>query len=132
MGRPSIASSSKWVFAGTVVTRPLQLFTNVLLARMLGPANYGVMGLATSFAVTLALLTSIGFGDAMTKFVAEHYRRDEERGAHYASIIFWGSLVFSGILFVALLLCQDRWRSWIFPVGVTGRTVALCLLLALT
>ncbi len=132
MGRPSIASSSKWVFAGTVVTRPLQLFTNVLLARMLGPANYGVMGLATSLAVTLALLTSLGFGDAMTKFVAEYYRRDEERGAHYASIIFWGSLAFSSILFVLLLLCQARWRPWVFPAGVTGTTVRLCLLLALT
>lgn len=131
MSRPSIASSSKWVFAGTVVTRPLQLFTNVLLARLLGPANYGVMGLATSLAVTLALLTSFGFGDAMTKFVAEYYQRDKQKGALYASIIFWGSLLFSILLFAALWLTQDRWSPLVFPAGVTRTTASLCLCLAL-
>ncbi len=37
-GRPSIAQSSRWVLAGTLLAKPLQLATNVLLARVLGPA----------------------------------------------------------------------------------------------
>src|SRR5437660_11534687 len=118
MTRPSITKSGRWVFAGTLLSKPVQLFTNVILARLLGPENYGVMGLATSMAVTLALIASFGLGDALTKFVAEHYQRDEERGVRYSSVILWSALVFSSVLFVTLWASQDRWRSLVFPPQV--------------
>jgi O-antigen/teichoic acid export membrane protein len=129
--RPSITKSGRWVFAGTLLSKPVQLFTNVILARLLGPENYGVMGLATSMAVTLALIASFGLGEAMTKFVAEHYQRDEERGVRYASVILWSALVFSSVLFVTLWASQDRWRALVFPPQVTRATIGLCLCLAL-
>ena len=128
--RQSIAKSSGWVFAGTIVSKPIQLFTNVIFARLLGPADYGVMGLATSMAVTLSLIASLGFGDAMTKFVAEHYRRDQERGARYSSIIIWTAVGFSGVLLALLLASQRYWRHFLFPPEVSQSTIILCLCLA--
>jgi len=89
------------------------------------------MGLATSMAVTLALIASFGLGDAMTKFVAEHYQRDKESGVRYASVILWSALCFSSVLFFTLWASQDRWRALVFPPQVTRATIDLCLCLAL-
>jgi O-antigen/teichoic acid export membrane protein len=87
------------------------------------------MGLATSIAVTLALIASLGLGDAMTKFVAEYYRRDEERGARYASVIIWGAVVFSISVFTTLFATQKYWRAFVFPAEVSTRLIGLCLCL---
>jgi len=118
------------MFAGTVLSKPIQLLTNVILARVLGPSNYGVMGLATSLAVSLSLVASLGLGDAMTKFVAEYYRRDEERGSRYASVIMWASVVFATLLFTTLFLTQEYWRAFVFPAEVSSRLIGLCVFLA--
>lgn len=118
------------MFAGTVLSKPIQLFTNVILARVLGPSNYGVMGLATSLAVTLSLVASLGLGDAIAKFVAEYYRRDEERGSRYASVIIWAAVVFSTLLLTFLFVTRDFWRAFVFPAEVSSRLIGLCLFLA--
>lgn len=118
------------MFGGTVLSKPIQLFSNVVLARLLGPANYGVMGLATSLAVTLSLVTSLGLGDAMTRFVAEHSRRDPVRAAKYASLVFWTAICFSSVFFLALWIGRQQWRSYVFPGDVSNLTIGLCLCLA--
>lgn len=128
--RPSIANSSKWVFAGTVLSKPIQLVTSVFLARLLGPANFGVLGLATSLAVTLSLIAGLGLGDASYKYVAEYYNRDRSQGTRLAAVIVWTTTLFSSALFVALWLLRSWWTSVIFPSSISGEIVGLCLCLA--
>ena len=128
--RPSIAASSKWVFAGTFLSKPIQLLTNVFLARMLGPASFGVMGLATSLAVTLSLVAGLGLGDASYKYVAEYYRSDREQGTRLAAVIVWSTTIFSSILFVGLWLLRGLWAQAVFPPSVPPMVIGLCLCLA--
>ncbi len=128
--RPSIAESSKWVLTGTLLSKPILLVTNVLLARLLGPANFGVLGLATSMAVTLSLIASIGLGDASYKYVAEYYRSDKARGARMAAVIVWSTTTFSAIVFLTLWLLRTVWVHKVFPSSVSSLVIALCLCLA--
>jgi O-antigen/teichoic acid export membrane protein len=130
--RPSITHSSRWVFAGTILSKPIQLFTAVLLARLVGPAGFGVFGLATSIALTLSLVAGLGLGDAIYKYVAEYYRKDRERGTRFAGVIIWSSTVTATVVFVALWLCRNLWVGWIFPPATTATIVGLCLCLAWT
>jgi O-antigen/teichoic acid export membrane protein len=130
--RPSISHSSRWVFAGTILSKPVQLFTQVLIARALGPAGYGVFGLATSMAVTLALIAALGLGDASYKYVAEYYRRDKATGTEFAAVIIWGATIFATVAFGALWFGRAFWISWIFPAGTSAAVVGLCLCLAWT
>lgn len=130
--RPSIANSSRWVFAGTILSKPIQLFTAVLIARLLGPAGFGVFGLATSMAVTLSLVAGVGLGDASYKYVAEYYRNDKKEGAQFAAVIIWSATAFATALFVALWLARRFWVSWIFPTTTTDAIIVLCLCLAWT
>ncbi|HEY6231664.1 MAG TPA: oligosaccharide flippase family protein [Pyrinomonadaceae bacterium] len=128
--RPSLANSSKWVFAGTFFSKPVQLLTNVFLARMLGPAGFGVFGLATSMAVTLSLIAGLGLGDASYKYVAEYYRSDKQQGARLAAVIVWSTTIFCSVLFLALWLLREFWAHYIFPPSVSGQVISLCLCLA--
>ena len=128
--RPSIASSSKWVFAGTFLSKPIQLLTNVFLARVLGPANFGVLGLSTSMAVTLSLIAGLGLGDASYKYVAEFYRADRAKGTRFASVIIWSTTLFSSVFFLALWMLRGLWVHWVFPPAVPVKVIGFCLILA--
>lgn len=128
--RPSIATSGKWVFAGTFLSKPIQLVTNVFLARLLGPASFGVLGLATSMAVTLSLIAGLGLGDASYKYVAEFYRRDRSQGTRLAAVILWSTTIFSSVLFLALWLLRGFWASAIFPPSIPAKVIGFCLCLA--
>lgn len=130
--RPSIAHSSRWVFAGTILSKPIQLFTTVLIARSLGPAGFGVFGLATSMAITLSLVAGLGLGDASYKYVAEYYRKDKVKGRQFAAVIIWSATSLATVVFVALWLGRSLWVSWIFPAPTTNAIVGLCLCLAWT
>jgi len=132
MDRPGITASSKWVFAGTVLSKPIQLFTSVMIARLLGPSSFGVFGLATSMAVTLALIAGLGLGDASNKYVAEYYSRDREKGRRFSAIIIWSATIFSTLLFVALWLQRPWWVGVVFPDSTTTIVIALSLCLAWT
>jgi O-antigen/teichoic acid export membrane protein len=128
--RPSIATSGKWVFAGTFLSKPIQLVTNVFLARLLGPASFGVLGLATALAVTLSLVAGLGLGDAACKYVAEYYRRDRLQGTRLASVIVWSTTLFSSALFLTMWLLRGLWMSAVFPPSTPAAVIGFCLCLA--
>jgi O-antigen/teichoic acid export membrane protein len=128
-GRPSIAQSSRWVLAGTLLAKPLQLATNVLLARVLGPAGFGLLGLANTTALAMGSIASLGLNDATSKFLAEHYRRDRPTGAAIAGVIFWTLAVFCGAFFAIAWLARDLWGQRVFHDAVSDPTLALCLAL---
>src|SRR5258705_3808555 len=130
MTRPSITNSSKWVFAGTFLSKPIQLLTNVFLARILGPASFGMMGLATSLAVTLSVIAGLGLGDASYKYVAEFYRADRTQGTRLASVIVWTTTLFSSAFFLLLWLLRGLWTHAVFPSSVSAEVIGLCLILA--
>lgn len=130
--RPGVVHSSRWVFAGTILSRPIQLFTAVFIARLLGPASYGVFGLATSMAVTLSLVAGLGLGDASYKYVAEFYRKDKQNGAEFAAVIIWTATIFAVALFLSLWATSTLWKNWIFPTNTSSSIIALSLCLAAT
>ena len=125
--RPSITKSSKWVLAGTVFSKPVQLFTNILVARLLGPASFGVLGLASSLAVTLSLVASLGLGDAIYKYLGEYYRTDRARGTQLASVIVWTATLFTAVFLFLLWFTRGLWVARLFPPATSTRIIALCL-----
>jgi O-antigen/teichoic acid export membrane protein len=129
--RPSIAKSSNWVVAGIVLSKPIQLFTNILVARSLGPASFGLVGLASSLAVTLSMISALGFGDAINKYLAEFYQKDRPRGSRFASVIFWTGLPFTGIFLLVMWLMRGVWVASVFPPSTSTNLIGLCLCLTL-
>ncbi len=103
-----------------------------MIARLLGPAGFGVFGLATSMAVTLGLIAGLGLGDASYKYLAEYYSKDKTKGRRVSAVITWTATLFSTLLFLILWLVHPWWTSVSFPDSATTSVIALCLVLAWT
>lgn len=127
--RPGISESSRWILFGAALAKPLQLATNVVLARFLAPAGFGVLGLANATAVTLGGIAGLGLGEAASKFMAENFRRDREAAVQIASLIVWSSLLLGTIFFGIAWLVRDLWTPWVLDVALGDTLLALCLLL---
>ena len=128
--KPNRISSGRWVFIGMMAAKPLQILANVALARILGPAKFGLFGLVNSAAVSLAGLVGFGLDGAANKFIAEYYRRWPEKGRSFASLIVWFSLVLSLLVFTVLWFVRGAWGLRFFPANASIQTVNACLLLA--
>jgi O-antigen/teichoic acid export membrane protein len=81
----SVAAS----YVNTLVAALAALIVTPVLARGLGPEQYGIWVLVASFALYLELL-EFGFGGATIKYVAEAWaRRDREGVARVIATSFW-------------------------------------------
>src|ERR1044072_1669819 len=126
----SLRKSSRWVFAGTVLSRPVQMVSIVVLARMRGPECFGVYALATSTAITLYAIVNLGLAEASNKYVAEFYSEDSLGAARYSSTIVTIVLGMSLVCFVALWFLRRYWAYSVFPWTTPQTTIGLCLVLA--
>lgn len=65
-----------WLVAWRMVTRALGLISTLILARILAPADFGLVAMATVFSASVAALSELGVSDALIR------RQENERG-HY-------------------------------------------------
>src|SRR6516162_10851740 len=66
--RTRVASSIFWLAWSRGVLQILSFATTLLVARILVPADYGVMAIASMWTATAALLTEMGLGAAIIQF----------------------------------------------------------------
>jgi lipopolysaccharide exporter len=61
------ARSAGWVIAWRMLTRILGLISTVVLTKLLLPGDFGLVALATSFALAVDGLSELGVGEALTR-----------------------------------------------------------------
>jgi O-antigen/teichoic acid export membrane protein len=130
--RPSHTESGLWIFTSSVFSGPIRLLMHVLLARLLQPVAFGLLGLANSTAVSLCGLSTMGLDVAANRYSAENYRRDASRGRYYAILIYISTLCISAVFFVAASWLIPYWDHRVFPISTRSSTVSFCLLLGWT
>jgi O-antigen/teichoic acid export membrane protein len=130
--RSSHTESGRWIFSSTALGSPIRLLMHVCLARLLQPAAFGILGLATSTAISLCGLSTLGLDVGVNRFTAENYRRDPPAGRNYAVHIFFSLLTISTFFFLSAFGLLPYWRGHIFPVSTPHLTICICLLLGFT
>jgi PST family polysaccharide transporter len=65
IGRSSIAVSARWSLVGLVSKQFARIAFSVLLARLLGPTNFGIVGQATIYLAFSAVFLNIGLASAL-------------------------------------------------------------------
>ncbi|MFA5976136.1 MAG: oligosaccharide flippase family protein [Elusimicrobiota bacterium] len=121
--------SSRWILAATVITRPIQLFMNVVLARLLEPVGFGLLGLANSTAVSFTGIAGFGLDAAVNRFSAEYYWRDTPTGRYFISLIMGIFFLISTTFFLTLAWLIPHWGVRFFPSTTPLIIIGLCLLL---
>lgn len=99
-----IAHGAFWSVAGSLISQSMTLLSFILVAKILGTASFGEIGILQS---TLAMMVVIGgfrMGAAATKFIASHFRSDRERTGRIMGLVVSFAFLASGVTSVALLL----------------------------
>lgn len=121
-------AAGRWTTASTLASTALQVVQTVVLARILLPADFGLMAVAGSVVAVLALLVDLGLSQALI-----HY---DDVSVEARSSIYWLNMLLAFVLMVALLLAAPligkaydstplvpllRWTSLMFPLAAAGQ-----------
>jgi lipopolysaccharide exporter len=124
----------KWRFAGTAFQVGLRFFIGVVLARLLSPEAFGIVGLALIPIGLGRLLGDLGFGAAIIQ--RAYVTREHVRAAFTGSVTM-GMLLFSALWFLAPtvshMFMQDALTPILRAIGVSfilsaASATPICLL----
>lgn len=99
-----LIQGSLWSIGGSMAAKVLALLSAVLVARILGKATYGQLGIVQSTIGMFGALAGFGMGTAASKFVAEFRHSDPARAGRVitlSSVVSWTSgIALAAVLFV--------------------------------
>jgi O-antigen/teichoic acid export membrane protein len=110
-----LATGTVFVFTFLVVGKLVGIIQSVLLARMLGPRNYGILAILQQILDLAILFAALGLPTAVTKFVSEYRATNNEHVRDPVSAAFPLALVSSLIIGAAFFLAAPA-----LAVGVYG------------
>ena len=99
-----VAKGSAIILIGNVIFRVGGYIYRFLMASLLGPAAYGILGLTTPFQGIFQVLSAAGLPPAIAKYVAEYNALDEEDLARQTIFTALKIMVFLGLFFGALMI----------------------------
>ena len=97
-----LARGAFWVLAGAVAARVVRIPISVILARLMGPTNYGELGIVSGSIDLFATFAGFGLGLTATKYVAELKTRDPLRAGRILAASTIVAAVSGTILAIAL------------------------------
>lgn len=106
------AGGALWSLAGAGVSRLMGVVTWVVLARLLGQAGFGELGIIQSTLGVFTALAGFGFGTTATKYVAEFRSTDPARAGRILGlsglfVIGTGAACSLALLVLAPVLARD-------------------------
>lgn len=105
VGRVSGTSAAKWSLMVSVLRLPIQLITQGIIARTLGPENFGVFGVALIVFMFAAFVSEFGFGILLMQ-------RSEVTVEDRKFALTWQILI--GVGFTVLLWISAPWLGNVF------------------
>ena len=93
-----------WSMAGAVISRGLMLAASVLVARMLGKAGFGELGMIRSTVGMFGVFAGFGLGLTATKHVAEFRSSDPARAGHIIALSWIVAMVTGGLMALGLFI----------------------------
>lgn len=100
-----VIKSASWVLAGKLAGRGLELIRIVVLARLLLPDDFGLLGIAMLALATSETFTHTGFNKALIQ-------RKGDIAGHLNTA--WTIQIIRGLLLAALLYSIAPWIAWFF------------------
>jgi len=114
----------------------LMLF-NILLARMLGPNDFGIFIVIFSMALTVGMFSDMGLSQVIMKYIGRMVRQKDARAPFYFRHLLKIKLSMMLILFIALYLASDMLAAsllhnaslgWLFKLSAVMAVVYSLLL----
>ena len=91
-----VASGIFWNFIQLVINQSFNFILKLVLAKLLFPSEFGLVGMATVFTGFVQILNDLGVGSALVQRKDEHLRNE-----HYHTA-FWTGVIWSILLFLIM------------------------------
>lgn len=98
MSSNKLISGIFWSVIEVAIKRVLDLVVKLVLARLLFPEDFGVIGMATVFISFIQVLNEAGMGAALIQ------KKEEELTSGHLNTVFWSNLVWSIFLYFIIIL----------------------------
>lgn len=95
-----VIKSSFWVFGANLISRLISFISTLILARLLTPEDFGVIGYGSLIVGTVGLVREIGFNSALI------YQKERVEDAAATTLIFttlWSTFLYLLVVFLAPL-----------------------------
>lgn len=116
-----IISNIGWSLCGKIVNLTSALFVGILVARYLGPENYGVMNYVISYVAIFSVFATFGLDDIEIRELSRHNdKKNVILGTCFSLRIIFASISYFGIAISLLLSKVDHFTSlMILAYGLT-------------
>ena len=116
-----IASNVIWSLGGKIVNMASALFVGILVARYLGPENYGIMNYVISYVAIFSVLATFGLDNIEIRELSRRNdKKDAILGTCFRLRILFATIAYLGIVLSLFLYKTDRFTSlMILAYGLT-------------
>lgn len=125
--KESLGSRSARTFSvlgiGRIIGLLIGILTIVIIARILGPANYGIYTLAFAFFTLMGSTNNFGFGVYLTKHLAEYGEKKDMEGFRKALASGYFSVIVVGMVITLVGIAVSGFlASSLHSTGITAST----------
>ena len=101
MGSSNIVQKSiGWSLFSEIAAKFVTPITNMLLARILVPDDFGVLAICNMLVSFVDIITDAGFG----KYLVQHDFSSEDEKRDYADVAFWSNLAISAFMVILIVI----------------------------
>lgn len=98
-----IGNSLKWSSAGEIIAKLITPISNMILARILLPEDFGIIASVNMIISFVDLFTDSGFA----KYLIQSDFNDDDEINLYANVAFWTNFSISGALYIMILFFRN-------------------------
>jgi len=99
-----LARGAFWSFVGAIISRGLMLLSSIIIARILGKAVFGELGIIQSTVGMFGVFAGFGLGMTSTKYVAEFREKDPAKAGRIIALAEIITLITGFLMMAALII----------------------------
>ena len=111
-----------WLSAANYIAYLVTFGTDILMARLLFPEDFGAIALAVSVLAIVGRLGSLGLSTAIIQYKPD----DQEQWQRFVSTIFWLQLIIAVLILIALLVFSVM-LQWLYDPIVIATLIVLAV-----
>lgn len=123
-----VANATKWSALTEVIAKLISPITNMVLARILVPADFGIVATITMVVSFADIFSDAGF----QKYLIQHQFQNREEMEDSINVAFWTNLVISIVLWLVISIFSEAITALVGTPGVECAIIVACVSLPLT
>jgi len=103
-----VVSGTSWVGAGLIIRESVSFLIRLLLARLLLPEHFGLIGMAMVFIGLVKTINELGLTSALVQ------RKEQELREEHFHTAFWASVIFGLATYCLMLVIIGPFAAWFY------------------